>query len=199
VRWQIRHGEDSCRAFVLFLAAARKARRFLSQETGGSEFAEEKLCMDYDLLVAQADALLDGESNFIANAANFSAFVFDAIPELNWAGFYLLAPTGELVVGPFQGKPACARLAPGRGVCGAAVSREQTIIVDDVHDFADHIVCDSASVSEIVVPLRDSQRVYGVFDVDSPRKARFSPEDREGIERLVGVFLARAPFRATAD
>ena len=153
--------------------------------------------MDYNLLVAQADALLSDESDFIANAANFSAFVYDAIPELNWAGFYFLAPSGDLVVGPFQGKPACARLAAGRGVCGAAVTRDETIVVDDVHAFADHIACDSASESEIVVPLRDDRGVFGVFDVDSPRKARFTPADREGIERLVGIFLARTRRAAT--
>lgn len=147
--------------------------------------------MDYDLLVAQADALLADERDFIANAANFSAFVFDALPELNWAGFYFLDASGELVVGPFQGKPACARLPAGHGVCGAAVMREQTVVVDDVNAFEDHIACDSASQSEIVVPLRDARGIYGVFDIDSPRKARFTPSDREGIERLVGVFLAR--------
>lgn len=154
--------------------------------------------MDYDLLAAQADALLAGESDFIANAANFSAFVFEMLPELNWAGFYFLASGGDLVVGPFQGKPACARLAAGRGVCGAAVMREETIVVDDVHSFADHIACDSASQSEIVVPLRDARGIYGVFDIDSPVKSRFTSADREGIERLVGVFAARTRTPATS-
>jgi L-methionine (R)-S-oxide reductase len=157
-----------------------------------------KIDMDYDLLVAQADALLADETDFIANAANFSAFVYDAIPELNWAGFYFLVPSGELVVGPFQGKPACARLGAGRGVCGAAVTREETIVVDDVHAFADHIACDSASESEIVVPLRNEHGICGVFDIDSPRKARFTPADREGIERLVGIFLSRTRSAAAS-
>jgi L-methionine (R)-S-oxide reductase len=155
--------------------------------------------MDYDLLAAQADALLADETDFIANAANFSALVFDGIPDLNWAGFYFLAPSGELIVGPFQGKPACTRLAAGRGVCGAGVTRGETIVVDDVHAFADHIACDSASASEIVVPLRDAHGIYGVFDIDSPRKARFTPADREGIERLVEVFLARTPSVTVAS
>lgn len=145
--------------------------------------------MDYDILVAQADALLEGESDFIASAANFSALVFNEIPELNWAGFYFLSPSGELVLGPFQGRPACTRLAAGRGVCGAAVTSAQTVVVDDVHAFTDHIACDSASESEIVVPLSGARGIYGVFDIDSPRKSRFSADDRAGIERLVQVFL----------
>jgi L-methionine (R)-S-oxide reductase len=155
--------------------------------------------VDYDLLAAQADALLADERDFIANAANFSALVFAEIPDLNWAGFYFLTPSGELVVGPFQGKPACARLAAGRGVCGAAVTQRQTIVVDDVHAFSDHIACDSASASEIVVPLADERGIYGVFDVDSPRMSRFSVADRDGIERLVGVFLARTRATTTAS
>ncbi len=148
--------------------------------------------MDYDLLVSQAQALLSGESNFIANAANFAALVYHELPGLNWAGFYFAAPSGELVLGPFNGRPACTRLAAGRGVCGAAVTSRQTVVVEDVHAFADHIACDSASASEIVVPLCDERGVWGVFDVDSPRAARFSAEDRSGIERLVDVFVGHA-------
>jgi L-methionine (R)-S-oxide reductase len=145
--------------------------------------------MDYDLLVAQAASLLADESNFIANAANFAAFIYHEIPELNWAGFYFTAPSGDLILGPFNGRPACTRLPQGRGVCGAAVTSGQTLVVDDVHSFADHIACDSASVSEIVVPLRAANEIVGVFDIDSPRVARFSDGDRAGIERLVQVFL----------
>jgi L-methionine (R)-S-oxide reductase len=145
--------------------------------------------MDYDLLVAQAASLLEGESNLIANAANFAAFIYHEIPELNWAGFYFVAPGGELVLGPFNGRPACTRLPKGRGVCGAAVSSGKTVVVDDVHAFADHIVCDSASASEIVVPLHAGGAIVGVFDIDSPRVARFNNADRAGIERLVQVFL----------
>ena len=145
--------------------------------------------MDYDLLVAQAASLLAGETNFIANAANFAAFVYHELPDLNWAGFYFTAPSGELVLGPFNGRPACTRLPKGRGVCGAAVASGQTVVIDDVHAFPDHIACDSASASEIVVPLRAGGEIVGVFDLDSPRAARFSSADRAGIERLVHVFL----------
>ena len=145
--------------------------------------------VDYDLLVAQATALLADEHDFIANAANFAAFIYNEVPDLNWAGFYFPASSGELVLGPFNGRPACTRLPKGRGVCGAAFSSGETTVVDDVHAFADHIVCDSASASEIVVPLRSGDTVTGVFDVDSPRVARFSAADRAGIERLVQVFL----------
>jgi L-methionine (R)-S-oxide reductase len=145
--------------------------------------------VDYDLLVTQVTALLADERDFIANAANFAAFIYNEVPELNWAGFYFAAPSGDLVLGPFNGRPACTRLAKGRGVCGAAFTSGQTVVVDDVHAFADHIVCDSASASEIVVPLRSGDEITGVFDVDSPRVARFTAEDRAGIERLVQVFL----------
>ncbi len=145
--------------------------------------------MDYDLLVEQVTSLLADESDFIANAANFAAFVYNEVPDLNWAGFYFPASSGELVLGPFNGRPACTRLPKGRGVCGAAFSSGETVVVDDVHDFADHIACDSASVSEIVVPLRKGDTITGVFDIDSPRVARFGAQDRAGIERLVQVFL----------
>jgi GAF domain-containing protein len=145
--------------------------------------------MDYDLLVAQAACLLADETDLIANAANFAAFIYHEIPELNWAGFYFTASSGELVLGPFSGRPACTRLPKGRGVCGAAVTSGETVVVDDVHAFADHIVCDSASASEIVVPLRAGEAIAGVFDIDSPRIARFSAADRAGIEQLVQTFL----------
>jgi L-methionine (R)-S-oxide reductase len=145
--------------------------------------------VDYDLLVEQVTSLLADETNFIANAANFAAFVYHEVPDLNWAGFYFPASSGELVLGPFNGRPACTRLPKGRGVCGAAFTAGETLVVDDVHAFPDHIVCDNASKSEIVVPLRVGDFVTGVFDVDSPRVARFSAQDRAGIERLVQVFL----------
>jgi L-methionine (R)-S-oxide reductase len=144
---------------------------------------------DYDLLVSQAEELLARERDPIANAANFSAFVYMKLPRLNWAGFYFPAATGELVLGPFGGRPACTRLPAARGVCGAAYTSRRTVVVDDVHAFADHIVCDSASQSEIVVPLMHRGGCLGVFDVDSPMKARFSSADRDGIERLVDVFV----------
>lgn len=157
------------------------------------------LGVDYDLLVEQATSLLADETDFIANAANFAAFIYSEVPGLNWAGFYFPAPSGELVLGPFNGRPACTRLPKGRGVCGAAFTSGETIVVDDVHDFADHIVCDSASVSEIVVPLRIGDAITGVFDIDSPRIARFSDEDRAGIERLVEVFVRRVRDSVAVD
>ncbi|GAC1389039.1 MAG: GAF domain-containing protein [Vulcanimicrobiaceae bacterium] len=143
---------------------------------------------DYNLLEMQVSALLTGERNFIANAANLAAFLYQELPEINWAGFYFLEDAG-LVLGPFCGKPASARLAPGRGVCGAAVREQKTITVDDVQAFEDHIVCDSASRSEIVVPLFKADMLFGVLDLDSPAHGRFSPQDKDGLERIVQSFL----------
>ncbi|WP_445937676.1 GAF domain-containing protein [Pseudomonas sp.] len=142
----------------------------------------------YPLLVAQLQALLAGERDFIANAAQFSAFLFQELRDLNWAGFYL-ARGEELVLGPFQGKVACVRIPFGRGVCGAAAATGQTQRVDDVHAFAGHIACDSASNSELVVPLFKDGRLFGVLDLDSPSLARFSAADQAGIEALVEVFV----------
>ena len=155
--------------------------------------------MDFGLLRAQALALLEGESDFIANAANFSSFVFHELPDLNWAGFYFPVTGGELVLGPFNGRPACTRLPAGRGVCGAAFTGAKTVVVDDVHAFADHIACDSASASEIVVPLRDGNGIFGVFDIDSPKLARFGTEDARGIESLVDAFVTTCGNRAKAS
>ncbi|MDR6937224.1 MULTISPECIES: GAF domain-containing protein [unclassified Luteibacter] len=143
----------------------------------------------YADLVQQAEGLMHGETNAIANAANFAALVYDVVPDLNWAGFYLFDGT-ELVVGPFQGKPACIRIAIGRGVCGTAAQTRQTQLVRDVHEFAGHIACDAASNSEIVVPLvKADGTLYGVWDVDSPSVARFDDEDRKGMEALCAVFM----------
>jgi L-methionine (R)-S-oxide reductase len=154
----------------------------------------------YDLLEHQVRELLAGEVDFIANAANFAALIYYELPDVNWAGFYLLDRGGELVLGPFAGRPACARLPPGRGVCGRAATSGETIVVDDVNVFADHIACDAASRSEIVVPLTWNGEVTGVFDVDSPRLARFTAGDRSGIERLVRTFteVVRLPAPARA-
>ncbi|HEV3155689.1 MAG TPA: GAF domain-containing protein [Candidatus Baltobacteraceae bacterium] len=149
--------------------------------------------VDYDMLESQVRSLLADERDFIANAANFTAFVFYELPQLNWAGFYFPADDG-LVLGPFAGRPACTRLPTGRGVCGHSFAKAQTVVVDDVNAFADHIVCDSASRSEIVVPLIFDGAIYGVFDVDSPVLARFSAADRDGIERLVAAFLDLTPL-----
>lgn len=142
----------------------------------------------YALLTAQLEALLSGERDFIANAAQFSAFVYHELEGLNWAGFYLVKDD-ELVLGPFQGKVACVRIAFGRGVCGAAAASRQTQRVEDVHAFPGHIACDSASNSELVVPLLKDGRLIGVLDLDSPRTGRFTEADQRGIEGLAAVLL----------
>ncbi len=144
--------------------------------------------VSYELLEQQVRALLAQETEFVANAANFAAFVYNELPDVNWAGFYLARPQGELVLGPFCGRPACTRLPAGRGVCGVAASKRATLVVDDVAAFADHIVCDAASRSEIVVPVFIGGEFLGVFDCDSPALARFTDDDRAGIERLVRAF-----------
>jgi L-methionine (R)-S-oxide reductase len=152
----------------------------------------EAACMtsDAELIGKQAAALIDGERDAIANAANLSALIFQTLPDLNWAGFYF-AREGELVLGPFQGKPACVRIAFDAGVCGAAYSQAQTIVVPDVHAFPGHIACDSASNSEIVVPLlRADGSVYGVLDVDSPKHDRFDAEDRAMLEAVAALYVA---------
>ncbi|TLY50220.1 MAG: GAF domain-containing protein [Gammaproteobacteria bacterium] len=142
----------------------------------------------YAELFEQARGLLHGEHDRIANAANFSALIYGALPDLNWAGFYFYDGS-ELVVGPFQGKPACVRIALDQGVCGAAASTRKTQVVRDVHAFPGHIACDAASRSEIVVPLIADGNLLGVFDVDSPMLARFDDEDRAGMEQLVKMYL----------
>lgn len=146
----------------------------------------------YGELADQLAALLAGESDLVANAANMAALVYHGLPELNWAGFYF-AKDRELVLGPFQGKPACVRIAWGSGVCGAAAARGAAIVVPDVHEFPGHIACDAASRSELVVPLVASGRVVGVLDLDSPLLGRFDEEDRVGAERLAATLLAHHP------
>ena len=143
----------------------------------------------YDLLIEQAKSLIAGEPDLIANLANLSALIWQVLPDLNWAGFYLWKGN-ELVVGPFQGKPACVRIAYGKGVCGTAVAKKTTIVVPDVDQFPGHIVCDSASRSEIVVPMMRGDRVTGVLDIDSPKLARFDADDQSGLERLVALIVA---------
>ncbi|MCL6713378.1 GAF domain-containing protein [Pseudomonas sp. R2.Fl] len=142
----------------------------------------------YAQLAAQARALLSGESDRIANAANLSALVYHALPDLNWAGFYFHDGT-ELVVGPFQGLPACVRIALDKGVCGAAARTRQTQRVEDVEAFPGHIACDSASRSELVVPLVKNDRLIGVLDLDSPRLARFDEEDQRGLEEVAAIYV----------
>jgi L-methionine (R)-S-oxide reductase len=146
----------------------------------------------YEELAVQASAMLEGEKDAVANAANLASLIFHILPDLNWAGFYFLkkGPNGdELVVGPFQGKPACVRIALGSGVCGAAAARRRTIVVPDVHKFAGHIFCDSASNSEIVVPLVDGDTLFGVLDLDSPKLGRFDDADRVGLELIAQIWV----------
>lgn len=151
----------------------------------------------YTQLLPQINSLLQGETDPVANMANFAAALYHNLPQINWAGFYILRGD-ELVLGPFQGKPACVRLPRGRGVCWAAVEKRQTVLVPDVHAFAGHIACDSASQSEIVVPILKGNEVWGVLDVDAPIKARFDEVDKDFLEQAAGmfatgVFIARRP------
>ena len=145
----------------------------------------------YAELTAQLAALMAGEPDFIANLANASSLLFYTLPDLNWAGFYLVK-NGELVVGPFQGRTACVRIAIGKGVCGTAAARGEAIIVPNVHEFPGHIACDSASNSEIVTPMIRRGELLGVLDLDSPKLGRFDDEDRAGLERYVKVLLGTA-------
>ncbi len=140
--------------------------------------------VDYEELTQQAEALIAGVPHLIANLANLSALIYDTLPDLNWAGFYLLE-SETLVLGPFQGKPACIEIPVARGVCGAAVREDRAQLVRDVHAFAGHIACDSASRSELVIPMHQNGKVVAVLDLDSPSLARFSEADRDGLEALV--------------
>jgi L-methionine (R)-S-oxide reductase len=144
---------------------------------------------DYAALAHELRGLLAGESDLIANAANATSLIYHALPDLNWCGVYLLKG-GELVVGPFQGKPACVRIPLGKGVCGTAAAQRKTIVVPDVHAFPGHIACDAASQSEIVVPLIARDELLGVLDLDSPKLARFEDEDRRGLEQLAAILAA---------
>jgi L-methionine (R)-S-oxide reductase len=154
-------------------------------ETSTIDYADRQRF--YDELEAQARALVAGEPDRVANAANLAALLFHALPRINWAGYYFLQG-GELVLGPFQGKPACVRIPVGRGVCGSAVAQERSQLVTDVHTFPGHIACDAASRSEVVVPLRGPDgRIFGVLDIDSPELARFDALDLAGLERFARV------------
>ena len=141
---------------------------------------------DYPVLISQAEGLIEGVPHLVANLANVSALLYTTMEGLNWAGFYLVEGEG-LVLGPFQGKPACIEIPWGRGVCGTALAEDRTQLVPDVHAFPGHIACDGASRSEIVVPLHKEGKVFGVLDIDSPTEGRFSEEDRQGLEALVSM------------
>ena len=147
----------------------------------------------YARLASELRALIADESDATANLANAAALLHHSLPDLNWSGFYLMR-NGELVVGPFQGKPACVRIAVGKGVCGTAAARRTTVVVRDVHQFPGHIACDSASNSEIVVPMLRNGELIGVLDLDSPKVARFDEEDRVGLEAFVAELLAVQRF-----
>lgn len=142
----------------------------------------------WETLAQQARALLSGERHRVANAANLAALIFSSVPNVNWAGFYFVED-GELVVGPFQGQPACVRIAPGSGVCGTAMVSRKTQRVEDVEAFAGHIACDANSRSEVVVPLILQDDVIGVLDIDSPQPGRFSRADARGFEQLAAIYL----------
>ena len=147
---------------------------------------------------AQLAGLFSDERNGLANAANMTALLYQMMPDVNWVGFYFLQG-GELVLGPFQGKVACVRIAMGRGVCGTAAERREVLIVPDVHEFPGHIACDAASRSEIVLPLVQHGRLLGVLDVDSPSPARFDREDRDGLQPCVDLLLKSSQFRWRID
>jgi GAF domain-containing protein len=142
----------------------------------------------YAEIAAQVQSLTEGERDLIANLANTASLLYHSLPDLNWLGFYLLKD-GELVVGPFQGKPACVRIAIGKGVCGTAAARRAPVIVTNVHEFDGHIACDTASNSEIVLPILRGSELVGVLDLDSPKFARFDAQDQAGLEKVVAVLL----------
>jgi len=153
------------------------------QEQGSSK-AEQ-----YQLLAEQLGSVFENESDFIANMANFSALIYHSLADLNWAGFYILRGDA-LILGPFQGQPACVRIPLGKGVCGTSAQRWETIRVDDVHQFPGHIACDSASQSEIVIPIIKEERLVGVLDLDSPILKRFDADDAAGLEALISIFMS---------
>lgn len=145
--------------------------------------------VNYDELAQQAEGLLSGQRHRIANAANLSALIYQALPDINWAGFYFLEGD-ELIVGPFQGKPACVRIPMGKGVCGTSAATRTTQRVEDVHAFEGHIACDPVSRSEIVVPLVLADQLIGVLDIDSPSPDRFGADDQRGLERLAAIYVS---------
>jgi len=158
----------------------------------------EDRCVDYESLAAQLEALLHDESDALANSANFVGLVYNALPDINWLGIYVMRGE-ELVLGPYQGNPACVRIPIGQGVCGTAARDRKTMRVADVHEFDGHIVCDPASRSEVVVPLVAGGRVLGVLDIDSPLPARFSGQDQRGVESLCEVFIKSIGDLATDE
>lgn len=150
---------------------------------------------DYALLAAQLRSLIEGERCFLPNLANASALIYQTLPDLNWAGFYLTdSAQNQLVLGPFQGKTACIRIPWGKGVCGTAAKNDSVQRIDDVHQFPGHIACDSASNSEIVIPIHANEKVVGVLDIDSPSLGRFTQADQAGLTRLAEILEAACDF-----
>lgn len=143
----------------------------------------------YELLYRQVKAMLEDESDWIANMANVASLLFSALEDVNWVGFYRLVNENELVLGPFMGNPACTRIKVGQGVCGTSVAQGKSLIVPDVHQFDGHIACDSASNSEMVIPMFLGQKIIGVLDIDSPQFHRFDDFDREQMEKIVAVLM----------
>jgi L-methionine (R)-S-oxide reductase len=164
----------------------------MSHESARYDFRNK--AADYAALAKELEGLLAGEHDLIANAANTTSLIFHALPDLNWCGIYLLRGR-ELIVGPFQGKPACVHIPLGKGVCGTAAAERRTVVVPNVHEFPGHIACDAASESEIVIPLMgrsartEGDYLLGVLDLDSPKRARFDDDDRRGLEALATVFM----------
>ena len=154
------------------------------------------MAINYTLLTRQLEGLLEDESDLLANSANLVGLLFAEIPHINWLGIYVLRGN-ELVLGPFQGKPACVRIPLGQGVCGTAAQRMESLLVEDVHDFDGHISCDPASVSEVVVPLVSAGKVIGVLDVDSPQQGRFTADDQHGLELVCERFVQLLEKRRT--
>lgn len=162
---------------------SNEAQNHILEIPAGTEKSEV-----YKLLAEQAGSLFEDERDFTANMANCAALIYHTLPDLNWAGFYILR--GDvLVVGPFQGKPACVRIALGKGVCGTSAQRRETIVVPNVHQFSGHIACDSASQSEVVIPLIKDGQLFGVLDLDSPLLNRFDAQDAEGLEMVARRFI----------
>jgi GAF domain-containing protein len=178
------YADPSRRPATLWTVARNGARGDLRNGDGGD--------LLYLELAEELAALLAGESDKVANAANTAAAIYHSLPDLNWAGFYFLHGQ-ELVLGPFQGKPACVRIAVGRGVCGTAAAERRSVLVTDVHAFPGHIACDADSRSELVVPLLRDGNVLGVLDLDSPTPGRFTETDRAGCEALAAILVHHLP------
>lgn len=157
------------------------------------KFTKGTVMVDYQTIVKQVESLAEGENDFVPLLSNAVALLYEAIDRINWAGFYLM-DRGSLLLGPFQGKAACVRIPLGKGVCGTAARADQIQRVEDVHVFPGHIACDAASASEIVLPLHSGGKVVGVLDIDSPEQGRFSPEDEEGLLRVVRALERGADF-----